>query len=578
MSNNNLDYLLHPDRNYVIENFFEGPKGYEGEAGPRGLNGDRGIRGSPGAAGPPGPPGVGLTEADMIAKGLWCIRDNECQTPRNITARFRDDSFLRIGPNSFGDKGLILGGRENKTGEAAVYTTFGNVYLDAANADENSDQPGAIYLGKNSKGNTYINEDGNFTLLNDKGGSVGINMQNEEPKNKLHVKGDRPITIENDSSVGSSGIVFDDPISATPQNHTIGVTDYGLFLKDNNADKVSITTINGSTGIGTTKPNTNYSLDVEDQARFRRDVRLTGGNDASVQINFNEDAQIGERSKFPDVTQGLELIGGDATKSKIKYFGDTMDMVHGPSNTKVIEHNSQGLVFPKNNNFTGNADFNSTVSFNDIANFNYQDVHKVSLWGDQDNTSNLPWVKITESNGLEASDLRLYSINSNLFENSINLTYNHNKTLNNGEAISNSQLSTGAVVIPSNLVVEGGGDVPGGIEAGLIRSTGLESDVIKTYGAINYSDKKIKKNIKKINQKDNIQKLMKINGYEYDNKVTKTKDKGVIAQELEKIDPNMVSNTGKYKGINYNSLIPMLIEGLKYQQKEIDSLKSQVKK
>ena len=106
----------------------------------------------------------------------------------------------------------------------------------------------------------------------------------------------------------------------------------------------------------------------------------------------------------------------------------------------------------------------------------------------------------------------------------------------------------------------------------------MESDVIKTYGAINYSDRKIKKNIKKINQKENIQKLMKINGYEYDNKVTKTKDKGVIAQELEKIDPDMVSNTGKYKGINYNSLIPMLIEGLKYQQKEIDSLKSQIKK
>ena len=50
MSNNNLDYLLHPDKNYVIENFFEGPRGYEGEAGPRGLNGDRGIRGSPGSA------------------------------------------------------------------------------------------------------------------------------------------------------------------------------------------------------------------------------------------------------------------------------------------------------------------------------------------------------------------------------------------------------------------------------------------------------------------------------------------------------------------------------------------------
>ena len=575
---NNINYLLHPDKNYVIENFFEGPRGYEGEAGPKGLSGDRGIRGSPGAAGPPGPPGPGLTEADMIAKGLWCIRDNECQTPRNITARFRDDSFLRIGPNSFGDKALILGGRENKTGEAAVYTNFGNVYLDAANADSNTDKPGAIYLGKNSKGNTYINENGNFTLLNDDEGSVGINMQNEEPKNKLHIKGDRPITVENDSSLGTSGIIFDDPISATPQNHTVGVTDYGLFLKDNNADKVSITTINGSTGIGTTRPNTNYSLDVEDQARFRRDVRLTGGNDASLQINFNEDAQIGERNEFPNVTQGLELIGGDPIKSKVKYFGDTLDIVHGPTDTKVLECNSDNLVFPQTNDFNGETNFNLDVNFTNNAYFDYQDYHKLSFWGDQENVANEPWVKISESNGLESSALRLYSINSSLFNDSIELTYDHNKTLTDPGQISQNNLKSGAVIIPTNLLVDGSADSIGSIETSHIRSTTLDSDVIKTSSAINYSDIKLKENIKKINQKDNINKLMKINGYEYDNKITKTKDKGIIAQQLEKIDPNMVSNTGKYKGINYNNLIPMLIEGLKYQQKEIESLKMKINK
>ena len=69
---------------------------------------------------------------------------------------------------------------------------------------------------------------------------------------------------------------------------------------------------------------------------------------------------------------------------------------------------------------------------------------------------------------------------------------------------------------------------------------------------------------------------MKINGYQYDNKITKTKDKGVIAQEIEKIDPSIVSNSGEYKGINYNSLIPMLIEGIKYQQKEINELKKRL--
>ena len=67
---------------------------------------------------------------------------------------------------------------------------------------------GDIYLGKNSRGKTYINEDGNQTLLNDKSGYVGINMQGTMPDNNLHIKGDRPITVENTNpSSGTAGFL-----------------------------------------------------------------------------------------------------------------------------------------------------------------------------------------------------------------------------------------------------------------------------------------------------------------------------------------------------------------------------------
>ena len=58
---NNLDYLIHPDKKNIINNFFnqkkietffEGQQGEQGELGLRGLRGDRGIRGSEGPAGP----------------------------------------------------------------------------------------------------------------------------------------------------------------------------------------------------------------------------------------------------------------------------------------------------------------------------------------------------------------------------------------------------------------------------------------------------------------------------------------------------------------------------------------------
>lgn len=577
MSNNNLDYLLHPNKQFIYENFFEGPQGFEGESGPRGLRGDRGIRGSVGPAGPPGPPSDGLKEADMIAKSLWCINENECQTPRNIAARFRDDSYLRIGPNSFGDKGLILGGRDNKTGEAALYTTYGNSYLDSANADENSNEPGATYINKNSKGKTHINELGGFVLLNDKVGSTGINMQNTIPENKLHIKGDRPLTIENNSSVGSSGIIFKDPISATPQSHTVGVTDYGLYIKDDSVDKVSVTTINGSTGIGTTNPNTSYSLDVDGHARYRRDLRLTGGNDASIQINFNDGSKEGERADFAGTNQGLELIGGDTDTSKIKYFGNTLKVDHGLSNKNVMEYNKDGVMFPEKNEFNGPSFFDGEITSNNTATFNNEDLHEMSKYGEKDDFTLDPWTFISKSSGIETNfGVTLYSENSNDINNSVNIYNDHTRKLNNGNQINGNDVSQGAIIIPSNLVVEGTGDSLGGIDTSVVRAKAIEVDNIKTYGAITYSDKKIKKNIKKIDPKDNLNKLMKINGYQYDNKITKTKDKGVIAQEIEKIDPSIVSNSGEYKGINYNSLIPMLIEGIKYQQKEINELKKRL--
>ena len=117
------DYLLLNDNNNYIEHFFEGQEGPNGTAGPRGLRGDRGIRGPAGPAGPIGPKGDGLNESDMEARTLWCRDENNCATPNDIVARFRQDAYLRIGPNTNGGKALIVGGKDRaETGEPNIYT------------------------------------------------------------------------------------------------------------------------------------------------------------------------------------------------------------------------------------------------------------------------------------------------------------------------------------------------------------------------------------------------------------------------------------------------------------------------
>ena len=584
---NNLDFLLHPNKEFIKNNFFDsthiehfygGPMGQPGEMGVRGLRGDRGLRGSEGPAGPPGPPGTGLGESDIAPKTLWCLDDTKCQTPKDVDIRFRDNSILKIGPNLFGNRSLVLG--TGDSGEASMYTTFGDMYIDGANAKEGELEPGFLYLNKNNKGKTYINEEGSHTLINDKSGYTGINMQGTDPKNFLHIKGDRALTIENvDPTSGTSGILLKDKKSN--ENWTIGLGNMGFYLKDDNNQKYSLVTKNGSTGVGTENPNNNFSLDVGGHARFREDIRQSGGSDSSIQLNFNKNE--GDRKDFKDINQGLELMGGDLNRSKLRFYGSNFDIDIGPNEKTLLNFNRNGV------NFEGPVDFKDVVTISgpkdvtadrdtgiivkNTALFEGKDIHNVgSYWGSKGGGNK--WTQI-EGNLLSTNNgINLVSENDD--SKSATIVYNDKQQINNGEEILDIDVTTGAVVLQDNLVVEGKGGDSKGIQTDLLKASVLQGDTIRTLNEVKFSDKKIKTNIKQINQKDNINKLLNINGYEYTNKLTNENDVGVIAQQIEQIAPDLVDNKGKLKGVKYNNIIPMLIEGIKYQQNEIDQLKKKL--
>ena len=97
------------------------------------------------------------------------------------------------------------------------------------------------------------------------------------------------------------------------------------------------------------------------------------------------------------------------------------------------------------------------------------------------------------------------------------------------------------------------------------------------------SDQRLKKNIKKI--ENPLDKISKINGYTYswnkdfksNRQLDENKQAGFLAQEIEKVLPEAVvkAEDGIY-GINYNAILPLLSEGIKEQQSEIESLKSKI--
>lgn len=89
-----------------------------------------------------------------------------------------------------------------------------------------------------------------------------------------------------------------------------------------------------------------------------------------------------------------------------------------------------------------------------------------------------------------------------------------------------------------------------------------------------WSDKRLKKDIKPI--QNSLMNLREIKGYNYhwkDNRTNRNLQTGVVAQEIEKVFPELVSvGEDGYKSVNYIGLIPHLIEAVKELDKRTDEI------
>ena len=95
----------------------------------------------------------------------------------------------------------------------------------------------------------------------------------------------------------------------------------------------------------------------------------------------------------------------------------------------------------------------------------------------------------------------------------------------------------------------------------------------------NPSDFNLKENIASLSdlQVDNIL-LLKPVTYNYKSDRNKQTHFGLIAQDVEELFPELISNDNKsYKSLNYIELIPIMIEKMKEMQENIDELNKKLK-
>ena len=114
------------------------------------------------------------------------------------------------------------------------------------------------------------------------------------------------------------------------------------------------------------------------------------------------------------------------------------------------------------------------------------------------------------------------------------------------------------------------------------KSTHFTGNVQATGDVVAYasSDERLKDNIKPI--ENPIEKINQISGNSFvwneeKQNIYKGKDYGVVAQEIEKILPELVNEREDgYKAVKYDKLISLLIEGVKELSKEVNDLKNKI--
>ena len=137
-----------------------------------------------------------------------------------------------------------------------------------------------------------------------------------------------------------------------------------------------------------------------------------------------------------------------------------------------------------------------------------------------------------------------------------------------GDYYSNTTYDHTAFSVDSSgsFVFNGTGQITGSLQ--------VKGDVTAFYS----SDERLKDNVTPI--LNPVDKVKSIGGYEFDwndKSDKKGHDVGVIAQEIEKVLPELVvERDSGYKAVRYEKIVALLIEAIKQQQLQIDELKSKV--
>ena len=363
----------------------------------------------------------------------------------------------------------------------------------------------------------------------------------------------------------------------------------------------------GNVGIGTTSPQS--KLHITDSTLSLLKVQETSGNTgASAGALFKTSPNTGpsyfkggilyEDTGNANVIGKLHLVNrvsADATNAGVgdaKLTIDTVGNVGIGTSTPLAKldiQGTQGQLFSVTDNLSGSIFAVADISGVPIFDVNSSGVSTFAgtVTAASGTFSNLTSTKfpVAGTGGLLENSI-LYKLNYNaigLDTTGRQFFGNNFHTISNAVALNLHAGLTSSVNLKGDgadiLVASTGGNVniPNGkLGIGMTTAPSYELDVAGTIRAtgdvIAYSDVRVKENIKTID--NSLEKVSKLRGVEFNKIGDNKKSIGVIAQEIEKVIPEVVKEDDKgMKSVAYGNISGLLIEAIKELKAEIEELK-----